>query len=222
MTLKDGIVLFNELVGILVWPIILICIIKSFKMQIADLLTRIISVSTPLISANIESQTRAVEEKIAESKAKDASNSKDNGVIHIEPGQVNQKHINLGLLPTPSGLDFSFFRHYAKSNPTLALAGLRIEIEVLAQNLAKAYELPEDYKSSAYLVFVKLAQMKVISYEKAVVAGDITRICQEALSGAPISVELALRIINVAEILAKEYVKWLLQFSKSIMENANT
>ena len=54
----------------------------------------------------------------------------------IPQTEANARMIALGLKPTSSGLDMSYYREIAQSDPTLALAGLRIEIETLAKNLA--------------------------------------------------------------------------------------
>jgi hypothetical protein len=53
--------------------------------------------------------------------------------------------ISLGLKPTSSGLDMSDYREIAESDPTLALAGLRIEIEVLANVIGAASVIATDF-----------------------------------------------------------------------------
>jgi len=49
--------------------------------------------------------------------------------------------IHLGLIPTLSGLNMSYYRDMAENDPVLSLAGLRIELEVLTRNPAKGFKL---------------------------------------------------------------------------------
>jgi len=44
--------------------------------------------------------------------------------------------IKLGLAPMLSGLDIAYYRAKAETDPVLALAGLRIDLETMMRNVA--------------------------------------------------------------------------------------
>jgi len=56
--------------------------------------------------------------------------------------------IHLGLRPSPSGLDMSYYRSLADQDPNVTLAGLRIEIDILARNLAKGFNVSVNDRES--------------------------------------------------------------------------
>src|SRR5258708_19539898 len=60
---------------------------------------------------------------------------------NIPMTEANARMIKLGLQPSPSGLDVSYYRNLAIQDPNIALAGLRIEIDILARNLARGFKI---------------------------------------------------------------------------------
>ena len=49
--------------------------------------------------------------------------------------------IKLGLAPSPSGLELDKYRIAAEEDPNFALAGLRLEVEIMLKNLAKGFNI---------------------------------------------------------------------------------
>jgi len=62
--------------------------------------------------------------------------------------EANARMIHLGLRPSPSGLDMSYYRSLADQDPNVTLAGLRIEIDILARNLAKGFNVSVNDRES--------------------------------------------------------------------------
>ena len=79
-----------------------------------------------------------VQEETIEKK-KEHKNSKP-----IEYTKANLRLVELGLRPSPNGLDMGYYREIVKGNPNLALAGLRMAVEVLIKNLALGFKLEFD------------------------------------------------------------------------------
>jgi len=55
--------------------------------------------------------------------------------------EANARMMKLGLAPMLSGLDVAYYRSMAETDPVLALAGLRIDLETMMRNVAIGFKL---------------------------------------------------------------------------------
>jgi len=117
--------------------------------------------------------------------------------------------IALGLKPTSSGLDMSYYREIAQSDPTLALAGLRIEIETLAKNLAIGFKLEAKRSEPVSLLLRRLHEKGAITAEQMDLARRILAICNKAIHGQDVTREEAIDVIDAAAVLANDFLAWL-------------
>ena len=117
--------------------------------------------------------------------------------------------IKLGLRPSPSGLDLAYYRRLAEQDPNVALAGLRIEIDVQARNLAKGFKVSIDEHDSGSRLFRKVHEGGAITGDQMRLAMKVLRVCNAAVHGITISHHEALDVIASAEVLADEYLAWL-------------
>lgn len=123
--------------------------------------------------------------------------------------EANARMLQLGLRPSPSGLDMSYYRTLADQDPNVALAGLRIEIDVLARNLAKGFKLPASDRESGARLIRRLYDAGAITTEQMQLTLKVLQVCDAAVHGMPVSREDADDVIGVAEVLADQYVAWL-------------
>jgi hypothetical protein len=117
--------------------------------------------------------------------------------------------ISLGLKPTSSGLDMSYYREIAQSDPTLALAGLRIEIESLAQNLASGFHLETKRAEPVRSLLKRLHERGAITSEQMDLARKILTICNKAIHGQIVTQDEALDVIDIGSVLAQAFLEWL-------------
>jgi hypothetical protein len=123
--------------------------------------------------------------------------------------EANARMLSLGLQPSPSGLEMSRSFDLAQQDPNLALAGLRMELETLARNLAKGFKIDVGHHDSAGTLLRRLLDKSAITSDQYGLAQSIVRLCNAALHGTRVSREEAETVIDAAKVLAKDYIEWL-------------
>jgi hypothetical protein len=147
-------------------------------------------------------QVRVLSEKV-ESETPPPNRKKTPGIPLTE---ANSRMIQLGLQPTLSGLDMSYYRNLAATDPVLSLAGLRIELETIARNLAKGYKLPLGSTEPVSSVLVALRDASAITPVQMELAQKALRLCNQAVHGRAVSREQAEDVIDAVSVLARDYL----------------
>ncbi|WP_299486604.1 hypothetical protein [Acaryochloris sp. IP29b_bin.137] len=122
---------------------------------------------------------------------------------------ANSQMLKHDLRPSPSGLELSYYRELANQDPALALTGLRIELEIIGQNLAKGFNIEVPKNASVARVFHALANGYAITNKQYNLVQSITRLANSAVHGAPISRDDANAVIDTADVLRDSYLSWL-------------
>ena len=90
-------------------------------------------------------------------------------------------------------------RKLLDSDPVLALAALRIEIEKSLKTIAKKLDLPIKEKQSITAIIVNLKSKEIFSHEQVLILRKIIQMCNKAIHGAVISKGEAKEIISLTE-----------------------
>ena len=198
-----------EYIRVLIWPLTTIILVLTFRKQFRKILTSLRKADLPggvsldfyedleeakLLSENIE-------------MAPPPEKLKDRPSIPFT--EANKKMIELGLKPSPSGLDFSDYRQMAENDPNLALAGLRIEIDILARNLAKGFGVEISPRDTGMKVLRKLLSENAITKEQLQLTKIIYQLTSEAIHGQYVTMSEANSVLDVADVLAEQYLSWL-------------
>jgi hypothetical protein len=123
--------------------------------------------------------------------------------------ELNERLIELKLQPSPSGLDFTFYRTLASQDPNLALAGLRMELETMARNLASGFNVPIEARDGAGRLLRRLLRAGAITPQQAELGESILSLCNQAVHGTRVSLAEAESVIETADVLREQYVNWL-------------
>jgi len=202
-----------EYIRVFIWPITIFVIILIFKRQIQNLFTRIrkadfpggISIET--FPDKIDEAKEISEIVIKEEKEKQIKESKK--VPSIPLNEVNTKMLNLGLTPSPSGLDLNYYRILSEQDPILALAGLRIELESMLKNLATGFKVPIAKNDGAGIIAKKLKEKYAITSNQYILIQSILKLSNAAVHGVKVTTKQANEILDLAEILRDQYISWL-------------
>jgi hypothetical protein len=117
--------------------------------------------------------------------------------------------IQLGLRPSPSGLDLSYYREIAERDPILALAGLRIELETWFRNVAQGSKVATKPHDSMNSILARLRDASKVTPDQVTLARRVLSFCNQAIHGGEVSRDQALDIIGAASVLAGDYLAWL-------------
>ena len=198
-----------EFTQALVWPLVALVAIFIFRKPIVAILHRLKGADLPGgVSLNFEQEIRDARELSREVQSEKPPKGKM-AAPSIPLTEANARMISLGLQPSPSGLDTNQYRSLAEQDPNLALAGLRMEFEIQARNLAKGFNVPTVAHDSAGTLFRKLHDHHAITNQQFQLAQKIIRLCNAALHGTILSREEAESVIDIAKVLADQYVAWL-------------
>lgn len=199
--------LIVEFLRVLVWPVVAVAVTILFRSQLRGLLQRLRKAELPggvTIDLREEiAEAKAVSERVVVAAAKPTP-------THTIPlTEANARLLQLGLAPSPSGLDMTYYRQLALQDPTLALAGLRIEVDVLARNLARGWKIDVTARESGLRLLRRLLEKGAITNDQFDLVGKILRLCNAAIHGQVVSQAEANEIIDLADILAEQYLAWL-------------
>jgi hypothetical protein len=102
---------------------------------------------------------------------------------------------------------FRFFpaKELLNSDPILALAALRIEIEKKLKSAADFFKLPYEEKFSISKTIEALGRKEILSAEQIMALRKIIEMCNKAVHGFSISMEEAKEIIKLAEELNRSF-----------------
>lgn len=200
--------LILEYIQTVIWPAVVILGLLLFRRPVAAILTRLKGAGLPGgVSLDFSQEVRDAQ-NLSQEVAKAPMIAK-----HVTPmlpvTEANARMLTLGLQPSPSGLDMSRYSDLAQQDPNVALAGLRMEVEYLARNLAKGFKIEFDPRESANKLLHRLIDGDAISQDQYRLAQKIVRLCNAAIHGTRVSREEAEAVIDAARVLAKDYLAWL-------------
>lgn len=201
--------LILEYIRVLVWPTVAIFAIILFRKQLAAILRRIKGAGLPGgVSLDLEEEVRDAQ-SLSREVARAARNRPAPDTPLLPLTEANERLISLGLQPSPSGLEVSRYLEMAQQDPAIALAGLRIEIETAARNLARGFNVVFHANDSVGLLLRRLLDKAAISEAQFDLMQVVLRLANAAVHGAEISREEAEAVVEVAGVLMKDYLAWL-------------
>ncbi|MEO0457553.1 MAG: hypothetical protein AAF152_13380 [Cyanobacteria bacterium P01_A01_bin.114] len=125
-----------EYLKVLAWPLVILSIVLIFRRQIESLIKRLEKADLPGgVSISLRAEILEAK-KLSEQVIAEPPPPKAKGLKKLPLTEANLRMLQLGLQPSPSGLNVNYYREIAETEPNLALAGLRLEVDVLARNLA--------------------------------------------------------------------------------------
>lgn len=201
-----------EYIQALIWPSIVVFLALSFKKELAALLGRIKSAKLPG-GVSFDLNEKIQEVKVLSNEVQETVSAKleeHKGKPTIPLTEANARLIQLGFQPSPSGMDMNYYLQFASQDPNLALAGLRIDIDILVRNLAKGFGVPVDIKqSSTGQILRKLLDSEAIYTSQYELAAKILNVCNQAVHGTPITYDQARSVIQSTEALVADYIAWM-------------
>jgi hypothetical protein len=198
-----------EYVKALAWPITAAALALMFRQEIRAILARIRKAALPGgVAIDFEEQIRETKELATRIEA--APSPPDRPKTAVLPlTEANSRMIALGLKPTPSGLDMSYYKSIATQDPALALAGLRIELEILTKNLAKGWGIDVSPYESPSRILKRLREASAVTPDQLALAQRVLSLANQAIHGRTVSRTEADEIIDAASALVDDYLAWL-------------
>ena len=201
--------LLLEYLKVLAWPSVILTIVLIFRKQIESLIKRLEKADLPGgVSLSLRAEILEAK-KLSEQVIAEPSPSQAKGVQSLPLTEANLRMLKLGLQPSPSGLNVDYYRDIVGDDPNLALAGLRLEVDVLAKNLATGFGVDVTPEDSGGFLVKKLYDAGAITLQQAKLIQKILHLANAGVHGTSISPREANQIINIAGVLVDQYVAWL-------------
>jgi len=198
-----------EYISALAWPTVVVVLVCIFREQARDLIKRLKGADLPGgVKLNLQEtiqQAERLSEEVREIKP--PPDKKDIPVIPVT--EANGHMLSLGLRPSPSGLDLEYYRTLAQQDPNIALAGLRIELEILTRNIATGFRVEIPDRASLRQVVATLHKEGALTSEQRQLIDKISHVCNAAVHGELVTIHDAELVIDTAGVLATQYVSWL-------------
>lgn len=204
--------LILEYIQALVWPVIVIFLVSNFKKEAISILSRLESAVLPGgIQVNLNNNIAEIKNLSNEVReTSEEKKKKHSDVPLIKISETNSRLLELGLMPSPSGLDMQYYHDLAQENPNLALAGLRMDIEILIKNLATGFRIEiNKMRANTHGILKELLDKECLFESQYNLATKILHICNQAIHGAPITTDQSELVIFSAETLIEDYIAWL-------------
>jgi type III secretion system FlhB-like substrate exporter len=198
-----------EYIRVIIWPIVVFLGVIIFREPIYTLLKRINKLGLPG-GASLDFGEKIKETENLSQEVRNAPKDdkrKESAVIPLT--EANARMISLGLVPSPSGLDMVKYFDLAKEDPNIALAGLRMELEILIKNIAKGFDIVIEPKKPLIALLRKLKERSAITSDQYELILNIISLCNDAIHGTRVSREEAETVIDASNILAEDYLAWL-------------
>ncbi|RZK24752.1 MAG: DUF4145 domain-containing protein, partial [Flavobacterium sp.] len=197
----------------IIWPITVFIIVLIYRKAILRLINRAKKIELPgglsleAIEDDIE-EAKELATEIKSERTQEVQNFIDKEGIRLE-SEANRKMIENGLKVSPSGLNLSYYKGIANSDPRLALVGLRIDFELMLKNLAKGFKVQFDEKEPISKVITKLLNAGAITFKQYEFINVIFRISNSAAHGAEISKWQVYEVLEIGQVLVDDYLAWL-------------
>ncbi len=198
-----------EYLRILVWPFVILTIVLIFREQIKSLIERLQKADFPGgVSISLSAEIREAR-KLSERVSAEPLPPRAKGTKSLPLTEANLRMLKLGLQPSPSGLNVDYYRNIAVANPNLALSGLRLEVDVLARNLAKGFKVDINPQESGEQLVRKLRDSMAITKQQAELIFKILELANAGVRGSVVTRDEAEEIISIASVLVNQYISWL-------------
>jgi transcriptional regulator CtsR len=200
-----------EFIKAIIWPVTTLIIIAIFRQQIGGLFHRIRKAELPggITLETLPEQLKVAKEISEEVKQESTEKIAEKKVSVIPLTETNKRMLNIGLAPSPSGLELSYYRTISDQDPNLALAGLRMEVETMLKNLAKGFKIEISNRESSRNILVKLKEKYCITSRQYELILKVLKLCNAAIHGLRVSTQDANEILDIATVLRDDYVAWL-------------
>lgn len=212
--------LILEYIEVLIWPVTLLILLLTYRKELASLFSRAKRLELPgglsieVFEKQIQEAKDLAREVVKEEK-KPMQRSIDRSLPKVEDSEANKRMVELGLNPSPSGLKIAYYQDLAAQDPRLALAGLRIDLELMLKNLATGFGIQLQEKESNLKINRKLLEGGAITTAQFQLINKLLDIVNAAIHGVEVSEFQANEVFKIMDTLIKDYKAWLFdEFAK--------
>jgi hypothetical protein len=203
--------LILKYIEVLIWPLVTVFILMYFKDELSKLFSRAKKVELPggISIEAFENKLEKAKQLDREIKSERKPEITELIAKHNNETEANKRMIELGLKPSPSGLDLDYYRSLAKTDIQLAMAGLRMDLELMIRNLAQGFKIKTTDMEPINKVLKSLLDHGAVNTKQVDFMKIIFQLTNYAIHGGQINQEQVESVLELGETLVEDYVAWL-------------
>ncbi len=200
--------LILEFVKVLAWPTVVVIGVVLFRLELSALIASLEHLKLPG-GAELDWK-RQVREAEQAAERVDATPRAATSPTQPAQAQLSSRLQEHGLLSSPTNYDWEYYSKLAESDPNLALAGLRMEIERMLQNMARVSGVEYDPFRTTPNRFIGLLRSKdVLGPEEYDLLRSVISVANAALHGRDVTEGDAQRTIQSASAFKDSYLAFM-------------
>ena len=213
MSFENGLLLWallNDILSTLAWPTVALAFLVLFRTPLAQLLSSVEQAELPWVGGTVRFRREAAQLS-ADANRPDPEREQKSRPLPPggTPESYNALQIERGLSPTTSNLDLNYFRNLVLSDPNLALAALRMEVETIIANIALGSKFELRHEDGAGRNLRAILEKNLITRQQFETARRVLDLCNRAIHGVRVDSTTALAVIEAVEPLLDDYKSWL-------------
>lgn len=198
-----------EFVKVIAWPVVVLVAVLVFRKELATLISRLRNMKLPGgTEFNFNEAVISIEKSSREtSRALKPPSSRQPLAFRQ---RVNSFIQEKKLMVSQSGYDLAYYLDIAQSDPNLALAGIRMELERMFRNMLVLVGEDVDKKrlsAGQYLSLLRSREMIPASMYQFL--AQTIEVGNAAVHVSDIEKDLSLRVINSLKVFVTFYLDWI-------------
>ena len=194
----------------LVWPITISGWLYAFRSQFKMLLEEVGGVLSKANQLQLEFKGARLSAIEVQKEIKEAQKIAEQDSTSVTPIDIdiNARLIKYGFQPVPDNLNFSLYDDLLDKDPTIVLMAIRRDLEIVTQNLGKAFGITKS--NEPFHTYVdRLLRTGAIDHNQGMLIQRIYSVCSTAIHGLPITRVQAQEVLSIAQILKNQFINWL-------------
>jgi hypothetical protein len=197
-----------EYLKAIAWPGVVLTALAIFRHELSALIATLEHLKLPG-GAELDWKRQVREAEQAAEKV-EASPRAARTPTEPQQAQLISKFQHYGFTASPSDFDWNYYLQLADTDPNLALAGLRMEIERMLQNMAKVAGIDYDrFRTSPGRFSALLKTREVIEPDEYELLRSVINVANAALHGRDVTAADARRTIESAEAFKDSYLAFM-------------
>ncbi len=200
-----------EFVRAIAWPIVVLAAVLVFRRELSALLSRLRTMKLPGgAEFNFNEAVISIEKSSKETSRSLRPPGGRQPLAQNVRQRVNSLIQDRKLMVSQSGYDLAYYLDIAQSDPNLALAGIRMELERMFRNMLVLDGEDLDRKrlsAGQYLSILRTREMIPASMYQ--LLSQTIEVGNAAVHVSDIDKDLSLRVINSLKVFVAFYLNWI-------------
>jgi len=200
-------------IGHLSWPVFFSAWIYYFRRPLNaafEVLTAVIARASNIEFSHSGTTLALKDISKALADAQTATAGKEDAFNASSIGSIDLNTIfeKLQLQTSPSNFDITYYQQLAKKDATLAIMGLRRDLEISLENIGSVSDQPRKPRESFVAFVTRLQREEIIELDQRLTVSKLYSVCSAAAHGQNLESMQVEQVFVIATFLKKQMIAW--------------